>query len=412
MKKIRFGTVGIQGFSKSHIGNIRRAAEAGHPVELAAVFAYKREENEELASELESAGIKLVASYEELLSMKSEIDCITLPVGIPLHASMGKKALEAGFHVYLEKPVAGAIQDADVLAKAEEDSGKKLFIGYQHCFQPSVWELKRRILRGDIGTLEKITLVMQTPRDREYFKRNSWAGKLSVNGTIVLDSPLNNANAHYMNLALFLACGKMDRSALPRVCEAELYRANDIESADTVSVWVGTEEDKEIVWTGSHACGKSRGPRIRIEGSKKTVSIDYTGPGRDQAWREGEGADGPVFVDCEEGFVSAFVQSAKWLNGDRETPVCDMKIARSQTLVVNGVHTAAPVTEIPGKYIEEKTRDDGDILRVVEGMDEALDACYEKGCLLHYSGCVPWSVKPSRAGGVSKIKNFKLPDFK
>ena len=43
------------------------------------------------------------------------------------------------------------------------------------------------------------------PRYFNYYARNNWAGKLAMNGTWVFDSPVNNACAHYLNLALFWA---------------------------------------------------------------------------------------------------------------------------------------------------------------------------------------------------------------
>ncbi len=402
--KIRFGVVGILGYSRSHIGQIQSAQDAGYPVELSADFAYMREKNEKQVAELEARGVKIVNSYDELLEMKDVLDCITLPVGTPLHMPMGVKALESGFPVYLEKPVAGAIQDADRLVQAEIKAGKKLFIGYQLCFQPIIWQLKRRLLDGDIGRIKRIVVVCYTPRTKSYFNRNSWAGRLAINGTVVLDSPLNNANAHYINLALFLAGKEVDQSGCPCYVDAQLYRANDIESADTVSLKVITEQEVEIVWVSSHACSISKGPRIRIEGSKKIISADYGLP--DKTWREIP--SGTAVVEDKWGSVNPFVQVAKWLQGDKTIPVCDMKIARAQTLVVNAAHMAADVTKISDRYIKAIVQEDGDILLSITGMDEILDICYEKGCMVSESGLAPWSVPAGRVDA-RNLTYFILP---
>ena len=59
MDRTRFGVVGIMGYSRSHIGQILAAQDSGQPVELTAVLAYMRQNNEKLALELEARGVKL-----------------------------------------------------------------------------------------------------------------------------------------------------------------------------------------------------------------------------------------------------------------------------------------------------------------------------------------------------------------
>lgn len=408
MDRTRFGVVGIMGYSRSHIGQILAAQDSGQPVELTAVLAYMRQNNEKLALELEARGVKLRDGYEELLAMKDSLDCITLPVGIPLHVPMAARALEAGFPVYLEKPVTGAIQDADALSMAEKASGKKLFIGYQLCFQPIIWELKRKLLAGDIGRVKKMVVVAEWPRSRSYFNRNQWAGKLVANGTIVLDSPMNNACAHYINLALFLAGSEPGKSAVPVSVQAELYRANEIESADTVSSRIITGEGVEIVWTASHACESTKGPLIRIEGEKKSLSVDYAA--KDKSWKTGFSMEGETFLPDDARPVNPFVQVARWLKGERDIPVCGIEIARAQTLVVNGVHKAASVLKIPGEYISENTRPDGDVQVSVAGMNDILDQCYGKGCMISETGLAKWSSAPSETD-VRNLSMLEITDI-
>jgi predicted dehydrogenase len=403
--KIRFGVVGMQGYSRSHIGSILSAIEYGEDIELAAVYAYKRELDEGYASELEQKGIKIVSSFEKLLDLR-EIDFITLPVGIYLHSAMGLAALDKGFNVYLEKPVAGSIQEVDALIKAEKGSGKKVFIGYQDCFQPSVRDLKNRFLSGDIGRLKKIVVSAAWPRTASYYKRNNWAGKLSVNGTAVLDSPLNNACAHYMNLALFLAGKSIDRSASPVSVESELYRANDIESADTVSVRVLTKEKTEIVWTSSHACEENQGPFIRVEGDSEVINTDLMTDRYKNMWYRGYDKSGSVFFTPETGYTNPFAQVARYTRGDKRVPVCTLKMARAHTLVVNGAHLASPIVDIPCGYKKSIDRENGDILTAVDGMNDAIRDSYRKGCLLYETGSVPWS-RPAGRKDIRNLLNFQ-----
>ena len=284
-RPIRFGVVGIHGYSRAHIGSIQTVAKNGGPVRLAAAVGFARELDEPYAAGLEAAGVRLVPDLAALLALKGEIDIVTLPVGIALHVPMATQALQAGFPVYLEKPVTGTIQDFDRLAEVARGSRGPLFIGFQDIFQPSLRELKRRILAGELGRLRRVVLMAAWPRDMQYYGRNKWAGCLVSNGVTVLDSPLNNACAHYLNIALFLAGGTPDAAARPLRVEAEMYRANPIESADTMAVRVGTGEGVDVVFNVSHACESHRGPvyRLEFEGGA-TVTMDRTA-GVSDPWR-------------------------------------------------------------------------------------------------------------------------------
>ena len=51
----------------------------------------------------------------------------------------------------------------------------------------------------------RITVRAQWPRGASYYARNNWAGRLRVGSAWVLDSPVNNAFAHFLMLALFWA---------------------------------------------------------------------------------------------------------------------------------------------------------------------------------------------------------------
>jgi len=408
---IRFGVMGMHGFSRTHINSILSAAQSGENVELTAVAAYRRELDEKYAAELESKGIKLVSSFEELIRMKGMLDFITLPVGIHLHSSMALAAVNEGFNVYLEKPAAGSIQEVDALIRARKKTSRKIFVGYQDCFQPSLRNLKRRFIAGEIGRLKKIVVAVAWPRPVSYYRRNTWAGRLFIDGKAVLDSPLNNACAHYMNLALFLAGRRTGSSATPVSVECEMYRVNDIESADTVSVRVKTEEGVEIVWTASHACTQGYGPLIKVEGETAVAAADRTTEGFRAPWFCTDAADSTVLFERARQYADPFVQVSRYMNGNRKTPVCTLEMARPHTLVVNGIHAAAPVIDIPASHRAAVTLENGDVLNTVPGMNEVIKSCYEKGCLLSESGCAPWS-KPAYSTDVRNLTVFNRCDLK
>ncbi|MBU4201177.1 MAG: Gfo/Idh/MocA family oxidoreductase [Verrucomicrobia bacterium] len=410
-RSIRFGVVGLHGFSRSHIGSIQRLEQTGAPVKLAAAVAYARGQDEAYAASLEAAGVRLVPDVDTLLALKKELNVVTVPVGIALHVPMAEKALQAGYSVYLEKPVTGAIQDFDRLAAVERQTPGPLFIGFQDIFQPSLWELKRRLIAGELGSLRRAVVMAAWPRPRSYYARNAWAGRLSMDGTWVLDSPLNNACAHFINLVLFLAGADLSAAACPMEVTAELYRANPIESADTTAVRVRTAEGVDIVFVASHACELARGPVFRLECEGGEVTGDR-GKVPDNDWHLHRRSGQADRIAVMPTWADPFEHVALFLRGEKPAPICSLAMARPHTLVVNGAHLSSPIHDIPAALCGEVTRPDNDgqslACRFVKGMNDCLNACFEKGCLPSESGAAGWA-RPGNPVDVSQLTVFFLP---
>jgi predicted dehydrogenase len=405
MKTIRFGVVGIHGFSRSHIGSLQSLMQQREPAVLTACVAHARELDEAYAAGLEAAGVKLVKDFDALLAMKNELDVITIPVGIHLHVPMSIKALEAGYPVYCEKPITGAIQDGLRLADAVARAKGPFFVGYQDMYQPVSLGLKRELLDGRYGALRKITVMAAWPRYFNYYARNNWAGKLAMNGTWVLDCPVNNACAHYLNLALFWAGASEASSARPASVTGELARANAIESADTTCLRVRTAEGVEIIFAASHACRTVKGPLFRLECEKAVITTQRGGKGPN-TWTVTQPGKEPDVRGQELQPVIALGSVARSLNGER-LPVGTLAQALEQTRAVNGAFLSSPIVTAPENVCVEETIEPNERLRYVGNMNAILDACFEKGVLPSETGLAPW-IKPGKTVHVTELREFNL----
>jgi len=67
------------------------------------------------------------------------------------HLALARKALDAGCHVYMEKPFALTYAEAVEIVERAERAGKKLTIGHNAHFDPPALELRRLIADGVIG---------------------------------------------------------------------------------------------------------------------------------------------------------------------------------------------------------------------------------------------------------------------
>ena len=213
----------------------------------------------------------MFARWEDLLAHPAE--AVWLPLPIPLHRPYTEQALAAGKAVLCEKPAAGCVQDLDVMQDAQRLAGLPVAVGFQDIYEPTTLALKRALLDGRIGTVESVTLTACWPRDSRYYARSAWAGRRRQDGAWVMDSPASNALAHYLNLALFLLGDSLTDSATPVRVEAELYRANPIETYDTSGLRLVTPSGVPLLALLTHACRETRPPRITVQGTHGVIRL-------------------------------------------------------------------------------------------------------------------------------------------
>jgi UDP-N-acetyl-2-amino-2-deoxyglucuronate dehydrogenase len=97
MKKIRFAIVGCGRIAQRH------AAHIGNRGILAAVCDVVKEKADQLATEYKA---KAYYSIEELLKSETAVEVVSICTPNGLHAEHSIQALQAGFHVLCEKPMA------------------------------------------------------------------------------------------------------------------------------------------------------------------------------------------------------------------------------------------------------------------------------------------------------------------
>lgn len=356
---IAVGVIGIHGFSRAHLTQFLARQTVGECRVVAAV-AHQRERDEDYAAGLEAQGVKLVPDLDALLTL--DVQLISVPLGIHLHAPVAERCLRAGRDVYLEKPIAASVAEVKALAKAERDSGRTLFIGFQDLYQPGLWELRRRLQASTWGQVKQITVTVGWPRHRSYYARNPWAGKLMLGDALVRDSIANNACAHFLNVGLFLAGGQVTATT------AELGRAYDIESFETCSMRVETSAGIPVIFNASHVCTREFGPRLRITCERGTITTDNLESGA--AWLLPDGTTIPIPPRHEQPYREVLAH----LNGKAAT-ICRLDDCRAHTEVIEAAHLGCPIGQIA-----DTIADDEKIIH--PQMDAALALAHERGCTL------------------------------
>ncbi|MEL7373817.1 MAG: Gfo/Idh/MocA family oxidoreductase, partial [Pseudomonadota bacterium] len=264
---LRLGLVGISGYA-GYIGRWLVSADGLPPSDLSLTSMYVPDPHlhQERISELSKLGVTFHPSYEALL--EDNLDFVWLPVPMHLHRVMTEEALARGVSVMCEKPVAATIEDAMAMHEASRRARVPVLIGFQNMFEPATLELKRALLNARDNDPLHAVVTAGWPRGAKYYKRNDWAGRLRKNGDWVLDGPAGNAMAHFINLAAFLLGQNEMESARPVSIEAELYRANAIESYDTFSARVRFADNSTMTALLTHACETDLEPTVSISGPR------------------------------------------------------------------------------------------------------------------------------------------------
>ena len=122
-KKINVLIVGCGNMGTSHA----RAYQKLEDFHIAGVVSRGPESRGRLSNEL--GGAADFSDFETALSA-TKPDAVCISTYPDTHAEYTLKALEAGAHVFVEKPIAETVDDAEAVVKAAKKAGKKVVVGY------------------------------------------------------------------------------------------------------------------------------------------------------------------------------------------------------------------------------------------------------------------------------------------
>ena len=94
------------------------------------------ESRDERAAEVEKElGVR---RYADEASLLADVDAVTIVVPTPLHYDVAKTALDAGKHVFIEKPITATLEQADELLDTAKQHGALVQIGHVERFNRAV----------------------------------------------------------------------------------------------------------------------------------------------------------------------------------------------------------------------------------------------------------------------------------
>ena len=185
---INIGIIGAGRIGKVHLESITYHVKNARVKSVAEPYL-----NVETKAFIESMGVtEIYTDYKQILA-DPEIDAVLICSSTDTHASISMEAIEAGKHIFCEKPIDQSIEKIEAVKTALEGKNLKYQVGFNRRFDHNFAAVRAAVNAGRIGDphIIKITSRDPAPPNPAYIK---------VSGGIFMDMAI-----HDFDMACFLA---------------------------------------------------------------------------------------------------------------------------------------------------------------------------------------------------------------
>jgi len=178
MDKIKTGIIGTGKVGHLHASALIQAQQS----EFVGVYNRHFDKAKQFADHYK---VKAYSSIEELIQ-DGGVEAVAMCTPHPAHAEPTIRAMRAGAHVIVEKPLASSLEDCDAMLKVAREENKKLAMISQRRLYPPVRRIKTAIDEGKLDVPVLGTVNMYGWRDKNYYQADPWRGTWSDEGGGVL----------------------------------------------------------------------------------------------------------------------------------------------------------------------------------------------------------------------------------
>jgi predicted dehydrogenase len=186
----KVGVVGTGGWGKNHVRVLN---------ELHCLAAVCDKDGSRAEQYSKNYRVPAYSSLESMLKGE-ELDAVTICTPASTHFAMASKALEAGVHAFVEKPMTTTERDAELLIEAAKRANRTIAVGFIERFNPPIADLRGTISSGKLGDLILL----------EFHRENKRGENISDVGIV------KDASVHDIDTACWLF-GEQPKSVFARV---------------------------------------------------------------------------------------------------------------------------------------------------------------------------------------------------
>ncbi len=281
MERLRWGMIG--GGEGSQIGFVHRAAaELDRRFELTAgAFDIDPDKSRKMGAFLGLPPDRAHGTWREMLSAEADrpdrLDLVTVATPNATHYEISRAFLNAGFHVFCEKPLTTVPEEARKLERAARAGGLICAVNFGYSGYPLVRHMRSLVLKGELGRIRVIKAEFaagfladadldQNPRIRWRFDPDQ-AGRSLV---------MADMGCHAMHLAAFVTGEQI------RMLSADLAKGVEGRRLED-DAYVAFRMDGGAIgrlWVSGLAIGRAHGLTLQIFGEKGGMSWEQERPER------------------------------------------------------------------------------------------------------------------------------------
>lgn len=256
-RKVGYAVVGL-GIGKAHAD----AAAACERANLVAVCDLVQEKMDKIVEKY--PGTKTYTDFDELLR-DPEVEVVSICLPSAMHAEFAARAMRAGKHVLVEKPVDITPEAARLIEEVRQETGMKAGVVHQNRNNVDMLPLKRAIEMGHLGKVFLGTFAVKWYRKQNYYEgEQAWHGTWDMDG----GGSLMNQSVHTVDLMQWLMGDVASVTS-----QMDVYD-HDIETEDTTASLIRFKSGAVATFVSTTCAYPGISTEISVYGTNGSVEAD------------------------------------------------------------------------------------------------------------------------------------------
>ncbi len=259
METVRFGMIGAGSVTE------KKSAPALQKVPGSSLEFVMRRDREKLEDYARRHGVsKFTARYEDILE-DPDIDAVYIATPPDSHAFYTLEAARRGKAVYVEKPMARTVPEAEGMVRACREAGVPLFVAYYRRAQPRFLKARELIMDGSLGDVRSFQYLFACPVPEDDPARPWLLSREKAGGGLLYD-----IGSHMIDSIIFLL-GEPEE-VVGR--SANLSRARDTEdlSSALMRFVSGVQGTVQLSFSAAQSID-----RLWVSGSRGSLTLSIMG---------------------------------------------------------------------------------------------------------------------------------------
>jgi predicted dehydrogenase len=211
-------------------------------------------------------GARPLSDWRDALAQ--DVDAVVVALPTALHAEAAIAVIEAGKHLYLEKPIAATVEEGLLLEetarrvglgwvglKSRPHTAAIAMVGFNYRFNPLIVELRQRVQNAEVGAPR----VIRTTFSTKATPGATWRRPDRLGGGVLLD-----LGSHHIDLVRYITGDE--------IASVRAARTMSSEGAEHVALTI--QLTRGAVVQSVFATGTEDVDRIEIEGERGSLTVD------------------------------------------------------------------------------------------------------------------------------------------